>query len=241
MPRMYRYQIAMNITVFHGSPRKGNTYRATKIFMDELQKCGEIQYTEFFFPEALPEFCTGCQLCFSNSFEVCPHSQYVSPILKAIICADALIFATPHFGACSMTAGMKTLLDHLDFLTMNIAPRAELFSKKAFIITTGSGSTVAAKPIKSYLRNWGINRVRSLGLRMFTDKWNKMSSTKQHKIENRLQRAAYHFYNTPKRSPYISTIFMYHMAKYVLKKYVGKDAYPYKYWEKKGYFKKRPF
>jgi len=231
----------MNIAVFHGSPRKGNTYRATKVFMDELLQCGEIQYTEFFLPEALPKFCTGCQLCLANPSEVCPHSLFVSPILNAIICADALIFTTPHFGACSMSAGMKTLLDHLDFLTMNIAPRDELFSKKAFIITTGAGAATAAKPIKSYLRNWGVNRVHSLGFRMFTDKWDKMSNAKQHKIEAQLQRAARRFYNTPKKHPYISTIFTYHMAKFVLKKYIGKDAYLYDYWQKSGYFKKRPF
>ncbi|MDR0915941.1 MAG: NAD(P)H-dependent oxidoreductase [Oscillospiraceae bacterium] len=28
----------MNIAVLHGSPRRGNTYRATRIFMDELTR-----------------------------------------------------------------------------------------------------------------------------------------------------------------------------------------------------------
>ena len=231
----------MNIAVFHGSPRKGNTYKATKCFMDELLRCGDVQYAEFFFPAALPEFCIGCQLCLSNPSEVCPHSQYVLPILNAIICADALIFSTPHFGACSMTAGMKTLLDHLDFLTLTVMPRVELFSQKAFIITTGTGSTAAAKPIKSYLKNWGMNRVHSFGVRMFTDRWDKMSNAKQHKMEAKLRRAARRFYNIPKQRPYISTILKYHMSKFILKKYVGEDAYPFKYWQEKGYFKKRPF
>jgi len=231
----------MNIAVFHGSPRKGNTYRATKFFMDELLQCGDVQFTEFFCPKALPEFCTGCQLCLSNPPEICPHSQYVSPIIDAIIRADAMVFTTPHFGACSMTAGMKTLLDHLDFLTLTVTPRVELFSKKAFIITTGSGSTAAAKPIKSFLKNWGVNRVHSFGLRMFTDKWDKMSNKKQLRIENNLRQAACRFYNTPKRHPYISTVFMYHMSKFILKKYIGEGSYPYKYWQEKGYFKKRPF
>ena len=231
----------MNIAVFHGSPRRGNTYRATKTFMDELSKHGSIQFSEFFFPKALPEFCTGCQLCLGNPRNICPHSQYVTPILDAIINTDAMIFTTPHYGACSMSAGLKTLLDHLDFLTMNIAPRAELFTKKAFVITTGSGSTAAAKPIKRYLKNWGVNRVYSLGIRMFTDKWDKMSEDKQEKCEKRLQKAARRFYRTPKRFPYLSTIFMYHMSKFVLKKYIGEGEYPYKYWQEKGYFKQHPF
>ena len=235
------HQPTMNIAVFHGSPRKGNTYKATKIFMDELLKCGNVQYTEFFFPEALPEFCAGCQLCLGNPPEMCPHSQHVAPILNAVINSDALVFATPHYGACTMPAGMKTLLDHLDFLTLTVAPRSELFSKKAFIITTGSGSKAAAKPIKSYLKNWGMNRVSSLGFRMFTDKWDNMSKSRQIKSENKLRRSARRFYIAPKRRLYASTLFMYHMSKYIIKKHMGEDAYPYKYWQENGYFRKRPF
>ena len=231
----------MTIILFHGSPRKGNTYKATKIFMDELLRCGDVQITEFFLPDALPEFCTGCQLCLSNPPEVCPHSQFVSPILDAIISADAMIFTTPHFGACSMTAGMKTLLDHLDYLTLTVTPRAEMFIKKAFIITTGSGSTAAAKPIRSYLRNWGVNRIYSFGLRMFTDKWDKMSDAKQRRAENKLIKSARRFYKARKRHPYFKTVFMYHMSKFILKNFIGEEAYPYKYWQEKGYFKRRPF
>lgn len=231
----------MKIAVFHGSPRKGNTYKATKIFMDELSKHDDVQYTEFFLPEAMPKFCTGCQLCLGNPHENCPHSQYVAPILDAITNADALIFTTPHHGACSMSSCMKNLLDHLDFLTLNVSPKAELFNKKAFIITTGAGSVAAINPIKKYLKNWGVNRVYALGFRMFIDKWEKMKISKQKKFEKKLRRAANQFYNSQKRRPYISTIFMYHMSKFILKKYVGKDAYPYKYWQDKGYFTKRPF
>ena len=164
----------MRIAVFHGSPRKGNTYRATKLFMDEISKLGEVEFAEFFLPDALPKFCTGCQLCFGNPHGKCPHTEYVSPILNAILEANALIFATPHHGACTMSAGMKNLLDHLDFLTMTVAPRKEIFRKKAFIITTATGSTAAIKPIAKFLKNWGINRVNSFGIRMFIEKWNEM-------------------------------------------------------------------
>jgi len=229
----------MTAAVFHGSPRKGNTYKATKIFLDELSQKG-VQYTEFFLPQAIPEFCTGCQLCLSSPREKCPHSQYVTPILDAILNAGALVFTTPHF-ACTMSSAMKNLLDHLDFLTLTVAPRKEMFSKKAFIITTGSGSTAAIKPIKSFLKNWGVNRVYSLGLRMFTDKWNTMPQKRQARFDKKLRRSAQKFYKAKKRRPYVSTIFMYHMSKFILKKYIGEGAYPYEYWVDMGYFSKRPF
>ena len=231
----------MTIAVFHGSPRKGNTYTATKIFMNELSKHNDVEYLEFFLPGAIPEFCTGCQLCLGNPHDRCPHAQYITPILNAIIGADALIFTTPHLGACSMSGSMKNLLDHLDFLTLHISPRAEIFKKKAFIITTGAGSIAAAKPIKKFLKNWGINRVYSLGFRMFIDRWDKMPETKQLKFKKTLMRSAQKFYSIPKKRPYVSTIFMYHMFKFTLKKYIGEGTYPYEYWKEKGYFKKRPF
>jgi len=231
----------MNIAVFHGSPRKGNTYKATTIFMDELSKDSDTQFVEFFLPESMPKFCTGCQLCLSNPYDKCPHSEFITPILNAILNADALIFTTPHYGACSMSGAMKNLLDHLDFLTLTIAPRREIFDKKAFIISTATGSTAAIKPIKKYLKNWGVNRVNSLGLRMFIDKWDKMSVKKQTKFEGLLRRSARKFYRTKKGLPYISTIFMYYMSKFVIRKYVGKGNYPYEYWNEQGYFNKRPF
>ena len=231
----------MNIAVFHGSPRKGNTYKATSIFLDELNKLGDVKIVEFFLPDALPVFCNGCQLCLGNPHEKCPHAKYVTPILNAIISANALIFTTPHFGACSMSGCMKNLLDHLDFLTLTVTPIADVFKKKAFIISTATGSTAAIKPIKKYLKNWGVNRVYSLGFRMFTDKWDKMPSAKQARFDKSLRQAARRFYHVPKKFPYISTVFMYHMSKFILRRYVGEGNYPYEYWTAQGYFKKRPF
>lgn len=231
----------MNITIFRGSPRKGNTYEATKIFCDALSMCGDVHLTEFFLPAAMPEFCTGCQLCFSHPNGKCPHSEYVTPVLDAIIASDALIFTTPHHGAASMSSGMKNLLDHLDFLTFVVAPRLELFSKKALIITTGSGSTSAIKPIEKYLKNWGVNRVYTLGFRMFTDKWNKLTAAKQSRFEKKMQRTANKFYQSQKGVPYISTVFMFYISKMIIRKYIGKDTYPYNHWKENGYFTKRPF
>jgi len=231
----------MNITVFHGSPRKGNTYKATTIFVEEMKKHSDVNITEFFLPESMPKFCTGCQLCLSGSNKNCPHHEYVEPILDAVLQSDALIFATPHFGGSLMTGAMKNLLDHLDFLIMNIAPRKEVFDKKAFIITTGSGSTATIKPLKKFLKNWGINRVYSHGIRMFTDKWDKMPAKKQNKEEYKLRKKAKQFYLCRKKKPYISTIFMFYIFKFIIKKYIGKGNYPYEYWKRYGFFTKRPF
>ena len=231
----------MKVAVFHGSPHKGNTHYVTNLFMNELEKSGDISVTEFFLPQNLPVFCTGCALCLGGLHEKCPNAQYVTPIIDAIINAEALVFATPHYGACSMSGSMKNLLDHIDFLVLGSAPREEMFDKKAFVITTGAGTTAAIKPIINFLRHCGINRVRSLGFRLLTNKWNKMPQKKQARYEKSLRQSARKFYNTKKGRTNLYSIIWYHLFKFVLKKYVGKDDYAYRLWEEKGYFKKRPF
>ena len=231
----------MKVAVFHGSPRKGNTYHATKIFMDELSKCGKVHFTEFFLPKDLPVFCIGCTLCFSGSLDKCPNARYVTPIMDAILDADALVFATPHYGACSMTGAMKTLFDHLGSLVLNVYPREEMFNKKAFIITTGAGTTAAIRPIKSFLKHCGVNRINALGFRLLTDKWAKMPETKRVKYEKSILRSAQKFYRAKKRRPYLTTIIFYHIVKSIVMKYIGEGNFPYENWKEKGYFKKRPF
>ena len=230
----------MKIAVFHGSPRKGNTYKATQIFFDQIKKRGDAHITEFFLPQALPEFCTGCQLCFGNSHEVCPHAGYVAPILEAVLQADALVFATPHHGVSSMSAGMKNLLDHLGFLALTVTPRSEMFDKKAFVITTGTGSASASRPIVKGLKYKGVNRVYALSIRMFTHKWDLMPPVKQARCEKTLRRAADRFAAVQKGRAYLSTIGMYYITKFVLKRYIGAEGYPYRYWEEQGFFAKRP-
>ena len=229
----------MDITVFYGSPRKGNTYTATTIFTEELKRLGAVNITEFYLPEAIPEFCTGCQKCLGNPNSSCPHAEYVEPVLASILKSEALIFTTPHF-ACNMSGAMKNLLDHLDFLTMNVAPRKEIFKKRAFIITTGSGSAAAIKLIRNYLMNWGMNRVYSIGIRMFTDKWDKMPTNKQKRIDRKLRKAANHFYRAKTKHPCIYSVFMYHIFKSVIRRYIGKGNYPFEYWKEQGYFGKCP-
>jgi len=231
----------MVVAVFHGSPRKGNTYHATKIFMDELSKNGDVEYIEFSMPEALPVFCTGCTLCMGGLRDKCPNAEYVTPIFDAVIRADALVFSTPHYGACSMPGSMKTLLDHLDFLVLNASPRNEIFSKKSFILTTGAGTAATIKPIRKLLLHWGINRVYSHGIRLFTDKWDKMPKAKQARHERALRRSAVRFYRAKIGRPYLSAVFFFHLSKFILRRYVGEGNAPYELWKEKGYFNKRPF
>jgi len=209
--------------------------------MDELRKCGGVTFTEFRLPKDLPAFCTGCSLCLGGWRDKCPNARYSDPIVEAIQSADALVFAAPHYGACSMPGSMKNLFDHIDFMVLNVAPMPEMFEKKAFLITTGAGSTAVAKPMRSFLRHCGINRCYSIGIRMYTNAWDKMPAAKQARHELKLRKAARKFYRAKKGRPYLSTIFYYYIVKAITIRMIGEGHYAYDNWKAKGYLDKRPF
>ena len=137
----------MEIVFINGSPRKGNTYHATGLFLNEMAKFGEIDCTEYFLPRDLPEFCVGCGNCFDKGEGECPHAKYTIPILNSMIEADALIFASPVY-VWETIGAMKNFLDHFGHLFLVHRPREEMFSKKTFILSTSNGGVISRKMLK---------------------------------------------------------------------------------------------
>ncbi|MCL2078061.1 MAG: flavodoxin family protein [Oscillospiraceae bacterium] len=236
----------MKITVFHGSPRKGNTYAATQNFKKEMEKSGNIEFTEFFLPQALPEFCRGCFLCFEKSEQSCPHTEYTMPILDAMLKADALIFTTPVY-VLQTTGAVKAFLDHFGFIFIVHRARPEMFGKKAFVISTtaGAGTKAAMKTIVTNLKFWGVNRIHSLGIAMLAGNFETMNPKRRSKFEKKLKKSAERFYKEiisgKKRSPYLLTKFMFYFSRSMLKKETEADTADSRYWKEQGWFEKSPF
>jgi multimeric flavodoxin WrbA len=236
----------MNITVVHGSPRKnGNTYTAARQFMSAMQICGDVTFTEFFLPDALPEFCRGCMICVMSGEDQCPHKAYTLPILDAMLKADALIFTTPVY-VMSESGVMKAFLDHFPYLYFVHRPREEMFAKKAFVLSTtlGAGTKSAIKTVSASLRFWGVNRVYSAGFALHEVTWDKIPARRKQKIESRIAQRATAFYgevaSKKRKRPYmflqIMSIFMRKMAAGYDDDFLDKQ-----YWLQKGWLKKSPF
>lgn len=235
----------MKITVIHGSPRKGNTYRATQIFLEALSKRGNVEVTEFFLPKDLPEFCRGCCACVTRGEEHCPHRQYSKPILDSMILADALVLTTPVY-VMSASGGMKNFLDHYPFLFINHRPRPEFFHKKAFLLSTaaGAGMRSSMKPIATCLKYWGINHIYQKGFRMFALSWDAMPAEKQKKYEHELDRCAKKFWRAISKgdsTPYLFSRFFFSLSRRMNKS--GKNpSIDQQYWQAHGWLSgKTPF
>lgn len=235
----------MKLTVIHGSPRKGNTYRATQTFLEALKKRGEVEAREFFLPQDLPEFCRGCCACVTRGEGNCPHLQSVKPILDSMLESDALVLTTPVY-VMSASGGMKNFLDHYPFLFLNHRPRPEFFHKKAFLISTaaGAGMKSAMKPIATSLKYWGINRVYQKGFRIFALSWDDMPPEKQEAYARQLDRCAEKFWRAVRKgdsAPYLFTRFFFFISRMMHQK--GADIpLDRQYWEARGWLGgKSPF
>lgn len=235
----------MKITIIYGSPRKGSSYRAAQIFKEEMLKNGEIEFSEFFLPKDLPEFCCGCMACFTYGRDKCPHCQYTLPILDSMLKSDAFIFTTPVF-VLQTSGSMKNFLDHFGHIFLVHRAEELMFSKKAFILSTtaGAGTKAAIKTIKTNLKYWGINRTYSSGFALHEVDWHNMKLKRKNKFETKIQKNASKFYKEvaggKKHKPYLTTKIMFNLMRGMIKKY-NDDSLDKQYWQEKNWFKTTPF
>jgi len=229
----------MRICIINGSPRKGNTYKATQIFKEQMKKNGDVEFTEFFLPKDMPKFCCGCYNCFEKGEDKCPHAQYTQPIANAMREADGIILTSPVY-VLAESGAMKAFLDHYGYMFMPHRPMEEMFSKVAMVISTtaGAGTGHAIKTISRSLNYWGIKRIQKCGLSIFALSWDEMKIKKQQKFEKILSQKANKFYKTvEKRKQLHSRIFTKFMFIVMKKMMAGyKDDHTDKvYWTQKGW------
>lgn len=231
----------MKICIIHGSPRKGNTFKAVEIFKEQLRKNGSVDFIEFFLPKDMPNFCCGCYNCFNNGEERCPHAQYVQPIAKAMKDADGLIFSSPVY-ALAESGEIKALLDHFAYIYIPHRPMEEMFSKIAMVISTtaGAGTNYAIKTVSRSLNYWGVKRVYKCGLRIFASSWDEMKKQKQDKFEKILCNKADKFYDSVQNRKILGqkifTKVMFNIMKKMMQSYPNGQR-DKEYWVNKGWIK----
>ncbi len=232
----------MKICIIHGSPRKGNTFKAAEIFKNRLLEKEELEVSEFFLPRDMPGFCCGCFTCFEKGEDNCPHSQYTQPIAQKIRGADGLIMTSPVY-VLDASGPMKAFLDHYGYMFIPHRPYPEMFSKIAMVISTtaGAGTRNAMKTVSRSLRYWGVKRLKKCGLTLYKKEWDNMPEKKQQRFEKKLCKKADSFYILLKKRHRLPTVLFTRIVFWMIKKLIR--SYPAdnpdrKYWEKKGWLKR---
>lgn len=113
-------------------------------------------------------------------------------IEKSILEADVLVMTSPAY-VFHTTGAMKALLDHLGYRWMPHRPAAEMFGKRAVIITQclGAGAKSAAKDIKDSLSWWGISQISVFAGALMRDiSWDKLPAKKQAQLTGKIRKLA---------------------------------------------------
>lgn len=255
----------MKITVINGTEKRGVTYRLKENFLECFiaRRSGvakhrkgrayvddrDVQITEYYLPKDCPAFCCGCARCCTAGEGACKDSDHVQRIADSLSESDLIVIASPAY-VMHATGAVKALLDHLAYRWMPHRPAAEMFGKRAVIITQclGAGAKTAAKDIKHSLSWWGISKIGVFtGALMGGIVWDDLPEKRRKKIIGKVRRLAARFsrydYSRPTRTK-LSVKIKFAFCRLIQKKLYGEnpeftDA---EYWHDMGWLgKTRPW
>lgn len=236
----------MKITVINGTEKQGVTYRLKEAF---LQSFKDADVTEFYLPKDCPSFCMGCTTCFTNGENNCKDFAYIDKIEKALIEADLIVMTSPVY-VMHATGAMKAFLDHFGYRWMPHRPGAEMFEKRAVIITQclGAGAKSAANDIKHSLSWWGVSKIGVFKSSLMSNiEWNKLPDKKRKSLVKKINRLARRFarinYSKPAHTK-LATKIKFMVCRFIQKRVQksGVAGMDYEYWQTNGWLgKKRPW
>lgn len=242
-----REEYGMNITVINGTEKHGVTYKLKEAFLQRFKQNAEI--TEFCLPKDCPAFCLGCASCCLNGENTCKDYEYIQRIEQSLLQADLIVVTSPAY-VMHATGAVKMLLDHFAYRWIPHRPAAEMFAKRAVIITQclGAGAKSTAKDIKDSLSWWGISEIGVFtGALMSTVFWDELPQKRRNKLLKKIDRLSKKFakinYAKPARTNTVTKI-KFGFCRLMQKKlYARNSEYTdAAYWNKQGWLgKARPW
>lgn len=237
----------MKIVVVNGTEKHGVTYKLKEMFLERFKTKAEI--TEFYLPKDCPNFCKGCASCCLNGEQTCKDFEYIQAVEKSVLEADLIVMTSPSY-VMHATGAMKTLLDHFAYRWMPHRPLAEMFGKRAVVITQclGAGARSAAKDIKHSLSWWGISSIGIFtGALMGDIVWERLPEKRRKKLSKKIGSLSEKFekfnYSKPARTKiFIKIKFMF--CRLMQKKLYrnNTDYTDANYWQRQGWLgKARPW
>jgi multimeric flavodoxin WrbA len=237
----------MKIAVINGTEKHGVTFKLKEMFLAGFETDASV--TEFYLPKDCPNFCKGCASCCLKGENTCKDFSYVQPIEKSLLEADLIVMTSPAY-VKHTTGAMKALLDHLAYRWMPHRPAAEMFGKRAVIITQclGAGAKSAAKDVKHSLSWWGISKIGVFSGALMGDIfWERLSEKRREKLSRKINKLSRRFakinYSKPARTNSVTKI-KFMICRTIQKKLYknNPDYTDAKYWRNQGWLGKiRPW
>jgi multimeric flavodoxin WrbA len=149
----------MKILAICGSPRRGNSY---SVLSSITENHPDIDYRLLMLNEVNLGQCRGCYVCVLHGEEKCPLKDDRDMIIKEMLDADGVVFASPVY-VNHITSLMKNFLDRVGFF----AHRPRFHGKYAMVMAVcgGFGAKEANEYMNGIFSVFGFNVVSSLELK----------------------------------------------------------------------------
>lgn len=161
----------MKVLAICSSPHRGNTYLVLNTIKEDYPT---IDYKILMLSEVNLEPCRGCYTCFLKGEENCPLKDDRDMIIKEMLDADGIIFASPVYVNHS-TALMKKFMERLGFMSH----RPCFFGKYAMVMAVcgGFGAKEANKYMNGIFSTFGFDVVSSVELQIATKSEKEKTNT----------------------------------------------------------------
>jgi multimeric flavodoxin WrbA len=223
----------MKVTAFIGSARKKHTYNASKLFLQQLQSLGDIEYEIVRLSDYNLQTCKGCKLCMDKGEEFCPLKDDRDKLIQKMINSDGIIFASPVY-TFQVSALMKIFLDRIAFFC-----HRPLFFGKTFTSIVAQG-TYGGKDTVKYLdfvgSGLGFNVVKGsyiVSLEPLTEKGQK-------KIEKIIDKQSKRFYSKlikkEQPTPSLFKLMIFRLSRSAIKLMLNENYRDYTYYKENGWF-----
>lgn len=228
----------MRTVIIHGQSHQGSTYHIAHALGEKIG--GECK--EFFLPRDFDKFCVGCNRCFMEGQEKCPHHEALTPLTTAMDEADVIILASPVY-VYHATGAMKAFLDHYGHRWMVHRPEGSMFRKQGVCICTAAGAGLRStnKDMADSLFFWGVGKIYRYGKGVGAIEWKGVSEKNKDSIDKATTALAKKIVRRHGRvKPGIRTKFMFFVMRLFQKNgFNERDA---EYWQEKGWTgRKRPW
>ena len=108
------------VTVFVGSAHKrGATWRAARVFLDGLERYGDVRGEIVVLSDFHLGVCRGCKACTNHGEERCPLRDDRDELIEKMMSSDGVVFASPNY-SFQVSAIMKIF--SIDWHSCSIVP-----------------------------------------------------------------------------------------------------------------------
>lgn len=222
----------MKITAICGSPRKGNSYSILNTIKENYP---DIEMKILALSQFDVKMCKGCYGCVLKGENVCPLKDDRDLIVKEMLDADGVIFASPTYAA-QVPGIFKNFIDRVSYF----AHRPVFFDKFAMSIATGAGYGIddTAKYMNKILSGFGFNTrpavvLQTLPEKIMSEKKKRENETKVFKAFDKLTAA---IKKKKRNSPSMGLVIVFSIFKSVSTAFKDLYSADYAYYKNKTNF-----